>query len=185
MSKIAKKTDPGLWDKVKEEVIEGDKGGKPGQWSARKAQLASSEYKKEGGGYEGSKRGNQLQGWTDEHWGTKSGGKSGDTGERYLPEKARAALTDEEYERTTAKKRADTRKGRQFSSQPREIARKTADAHGPASGSSGKGSSVKGSSGGTSSLDGLGRAELLERARRADVKGRSRMTKAELIAALR
>ena len=29
----------------------GSKGGKPGQWSARKAQLLASEYKKKGGGY--------------------------------------------------------------------------------------------------------------------------------------
>ena len=41
MSATAKKTDPALWEKVKKEVTESDKGGKPGQWSARKAQAAS------------------------------------------------------------------------------------------------------------------------------------------------
>ncbi len=55
MTETAKKTDPKLWEKVKEEVTEGDKGGKPGQWSARKAQMAVQEYKHEGGGYEGKK----------------------------------------------------------------------------------------------------------------------------------
>jgi hypothetical protein len=36
-----------LFNKIKA----GSKGGKPGQWSARKAQLLASEYKKKGGGY--------------------------------------------------------------------------------------------------------------------------------------
>ena len=31
----------------------GTRGGKAGQWSARKAQLLASEYKKAGGGYRG------------------------------------------------------------------------------------------------------------------------------------
>ncbi|MFG5382106.1 hypothetical protein [Yoonia sp. R2-816] len=46
----ATKTDPDLWEKVKEELMESDKGGEPGQWSACKAQLAVQEYKKRGGG---------------------------------------------------------------------------------------------------------------------------------------
>ena len=31
----------------------GGKGGSPGQWSARKAQMVASAYKKAGGGYRG------------------------------------------------------------------------------------------------------------------------------------
>lgn len=70
-----------------------------------------------------------LDSWTKEKWGTKSGkpstqGKNA-TGERYLPEKAREALTDEEYARSTAKKRAAARRGEQFSKQPKNIAKKT------------------------------------------------------------
>ncbi len=130
-AKTADKTDPALWDKVKAEVTEGDKGGKPGQWSARKAQLAVNEYKHEGGGYEGGKSpDNHLAQWTREEWGTKSGAESGKTGERYLPKEAREALTDQEYKRTTAKKRADTAKGKQFSAQPKDVAAKTAPHHG-------------------------------------------------------
>lgn len=45
-----KYTDPKLRDEVKEEIHQGDKGGAPGQWSARKAQMMASEYKKRGGG---------------------------------------------------------------------------------------------------------------------------------------
>jgi len=36
-------------------VAAGDKGGRPGQWSARKAQLAVAAYKRAGGDYRGQK----------------------------------------------------------------------------------------------------------------------------------
>ena len=48
------------------------------------------------------------------------------TGERYLPKKAREALSDKEYAATSRKKREDTKKGKQFSKQPKKIAKKTA-----------------------------------------------------------
>lgn len=71
-----------------------------------------------------------LKKWTKEEWGTKSGKPSTQgpkaTGERYLPKKAREALSSEEYARTSAKKREDTKKGKQFSKQPEGIAKKTA-----------------------------------------------------------
>jgi hypothetical protein len=125
MTGTADRTNPQLWDKVKSEVTSGDKGGKPGQWSARKAQLAVVEYKKRGGGYRGTKSdNNHLVQWTREDWGTKSGKPSGKTHERYLPKAARTKLSDAEYSSTTAKKRADTAQGVQFSRQPRDIAAK-------------------------------------------------------------
>lgn len=131
MPATAQKTEPDLWEKVKREVTHGDRGGKPGQWSARKAQMAVQEYTKEGGGYAGPKTAdNHLAEWTREDWGTKSGHPSEETGERYLPKKAREKLTDEEYQRTTAKKRVDTAEGKQFSAQPVDVARKTASARG-------------------------------------------------------
>ena len=71
-----------------------------------------------------------LSRWTSEEWGTKSGKNSTQgskaTGERYLPKKARESLSDKEYARTTAKKRASMRKGKQHSKQPDDIAKKTA-----------------------------------------------------------
>jgi hypothetical protein len=71
-----------------------------------------------------------LKKWTKEKWGTKSGKNSTQgsksTGERYLPKKAREALTAKEYAATTRKKRADTKKGKQHSAQPKKIAKKTA-----------------------------------------------------------
>ena len=71
-----------------------------------------------------------LDSWTKEDWGTKSGKNSTQgkkaTGEHYLPKKARESLSDKEYARSTAKKRAAMRKGKQFSKQPDDIAKKTA-----------------------------------------------------------
>ena len=66
-----------------------------------------------------------LRQWTKQKWRTKSGKKSSETGERYLPEKAIKALSNKEYAATTKKKRADTKKGKQHSAQPKKIARKT------------------------------------------------------------
>jgi len=66
-----------------------------------------------------------LKDWGKQDWGTKSGKKSSDTGERYLPKKAREALSDSEYAATTAKKRKDKAAGKQHSKQPDKIADKT------------------------------------------------------------
>ena len=57
-------------------------------------------------------------------WRTKSGNKSSITGERYLPAKAIKALSNFEYRLTTKKKRNATKKGKQFSKQPKYIANK-------------------------------------------------------------
>jgi hypothetical protein len=122
------RTNEGLWSSVKSSVKAGSKGGKPGQWSARKAQLAGKLYKDRGGGYSGPKTAAQksLTKWSSESWGTKSGKPSGKTGERYLPKKAREALSPAEYAATTRAKRAGTKKGKQFVAQPKRIAAKTA-----------------------------------------------------------
>lgn len=71
-----------------------------------------------------------LKKWTKQKWRTKSGkpstqGKNA-TGERYLPSKAIKSMSSKEYAATTKKKRQDTKKGKQFSSQPKKIAKKTA-----------------------------------------------------------
>ena len=123
--------DEAKWKRIVASVKAGGKGGEPGQWSARKAQLATLRYKKSGGEYTGPKTKAQksLSKWTEEDWGTKSGKPSTQgskaTGERYLPKKVREGLTKEEYEKTSAKKRADTKEGKQVSKQPKKIAEKT------------------------------------------------------------
>ena len=66
-----------------------------------------------------------LKAWTKQKWRTKSGKKSSETGERYLPERAINSLSASEYAATTKKKREDTAKGKQHSKQPKKIAKKT------------------------------------------------------------
>lgn len=125
-------TKPALRERLKNQIMAGSKGGKPGQWSARKAQLLAQAYEKAGGGYSGSKTSKQksLSKWTKEKWGTRSGKPSTQgpkaTGERYLPERARKALSPQEYAATTRAKREGTRQGKQFVKQPKAIAKKTA-----------------------------------------------------------
>ena len=65
-----------------------------------------------------------LRQWTKQKWRTKSGKKSSETGERYLPEAAIKALSPQEYAASTRKKREDTKKGKQFSRQSKKTARK-------------------------------------------------------------
>jgi hypothetical protein len=44
-------TKPGMRKKLFEQIKAGSKGGKPRQWSARKAQMLAKQYKAKGGGY--------------------------------------------------------------------------------------------------------------------------------------
>jgi hypothetical protein len=44
-------TKPGLRKRIFNRIKAGGKGGAPGQWSARKAQMVAAAYKKAGGGY--------------------------------------------------------------------------------------------------------------------------------------
>ena len=44
-------TKPGMRKGMFERIKAGGKGGKPGQWSARKAQMLAKRYKAKGGGY--------------------------------------------------------------------------------------------------------------------------------------
>ena len=67
-------TKPDMRERIKDRIMAGSKGGKPGQWSARKAQLLAQEYKKKGGGYKGEKTEGQksLKRWGEQKWMTKS-----------------------------------------------------------------------------------------------------------------
>lgn len=62
-----------------------------------------------------------LKTWGDQKWTTKSGKKSSETGERYLPEKAIKSLSPSEYAATTRAKRAGKAAGKQFVAQPKSI----------------------------------------------------------------
>ena len=67
-----------------------------------------------------------LKDWGNQKWRTKSGKKSSDTGERYLPSAAIKSLSPSEYAATTKAKRAGKAAGKQFVAQPKTIAKKTA-----------------------------------------------------------
>ena len=64
-----------------------------------------------------------LMNWTRQDWRTKSGKPSSKTGERYLPAKAIKALSSSQYAQTTRAKRQASKKGKQFSKQPKKIAK--------------------------------------------------------------
>jgi hypothetical protein len=114
-----KYTDPELREKIKEEIKASDKGGEPGQWSARKSQLLVKEYEKAGGGYKGEKDEDQkhLEQWTEEEWQTQDGNakaRASSETKRYLPKKAWEKLTAEEREATEKAKREGSKEGEQY-----------------------------------------------------------------------
>lgn len=119
---MSQHVDKALWERIKKRVMDGDKGGKSGQWSAIKAMIASKQYKAEGGTYKGKKEPSQgLLKWIGEDWRTKSGKPSLETGERFLPAKAIQALTPAQYAETSRIKRRDLKRGKQYSKQPKSI----------------------------------------------------------------
>lgn len=71
------------------------------------------------------KQARKLIEWGKQKWRTKSGKKSSETGERYLPEKAIKALTPAQYAATTRAKRLAKKKGEQYAKQPSKIMKKT------------------------------------------------------------
>ena len=118
-------TKASLRERLKNKIMASSKGGNPGQWSARKAQLLANEYKKAGGGYSGSKTTKQksLSKWTKQKW-TTSDGKPSEGKKRYLPKKAWSALSSSEKKATNAAKAKGNKQGKQFVAQPKKIAKK-------------------------------------------------------------
>jgi len=112
------RTDEAKWKRIVASVKAGSKGGKPGQWSARKAQIATLRYKRAGGGYSGPKTKAQksLTKWGKQKWRTSDGKpaiRKGGT-RRYLPDAAWRRLSPAEKAATNRKKMAGSRAGRQF-----------------------------------------------------------------------
>lgn len=120
-------TKPALRERLKKEVMSSGKGGDPGEWSARKAQILAQRYEAAGGGYRGGKTESQqsLSRWTDEKWRTSDGSPS-DGKKRYLPDAAWRDLSPAERAATNKAKSRGDAKGKQFVAQPKSIAEKTA-----------------------------------------------------------
>ena len=122
----AKKSNPGKWKRIVAAVKAGSKGGRPGQWSARKAQIAVARYKKSGGGYSGPKKAsNSLSKWSKQKWRTSDGSKS-EGKKRYLPDAAWKSLSSAEKAATNRAKATGNKQGKQFVRQPKAIAKKVA-----------------------------------------------------------
>jgi hypothetical protein len=113
-----KYTHPQMREEIKEEIKQSDKGGKPGQWSARKSQLLTQEYEKRGGDYKGEKDERQKTSKSGPprmaNPGRRSEGREGGETARYLPKEAWENMTEEEKEDTERKKREGSRKGEQY-----------------------------------------------------------------------
>jgi hypothetical protein len=122
----AEKKDPAKWKATVARVKASSKGGDPGEWSARKAQLAVQQYKSSGGTYVGPKKAdNSLSKWTDQKWQTSD--KTPSEGKkRYLPAKAWSSLSSGEKAATNRAKAAGNASGKQFVAQPKAVAKKVA-----------------------------------------------------------
>lgn len=113
-------TKPELREQIKNQVMSGTDGGKPGQWSARKAQLMAQKYEVAGGDYKGKRTAAQksLKKWTKQDWTTSDGSgvaerKDGSM-ERYLPRKAWKKLSPGQKAATNKKKLEGSKEGQQF-----------------------------------------------------------------------
>tara|TARA_Y100000356_G_C11064108_1_gene185401 strand:- start:138 stop:533 length:396 start_codon:yes stop_codon:yes gene_type:complete len=128
----AKKTQPAKWKRIVASVKAGSKGGRPGQWSARKAQIATARYKKSGGGYKGAKSSdNSLSKWTKQQWdyvSKKDKDKPKSKRGRYLPKTVRQGLSKSEKAATNRRKRKATSQGKQRAKYTKKIARKVRNA---------------------------------------------------------
>lgn len=131
--KKVERTDEARHKRIVASLKRGDKYGKANTWNALKANEAARRYqaqmkklgKKPYKTARPTKASNSLMKWNSEKWRTKSGKPSLKTGERFLPSAAIKNLSSKEYAATSRKKRADMKKGKQFSKQPKKIALKT------------------------------------------------------------
>jgi len=174
-----KYTKPDLRRQIKRELTDSDKGGRPGQWSARKSQMLVQEYERRGGGYKQDRKDDDaksLERWTDQNWQTADGSAYADDGtrmKRYLPENAWDLLSNQEKRRAKETKQQGDRSGEQFVENT--AAAKAARAyveHGDASDLT------------SDQLDRLTKKDLVKIARKNEISGRSKMRKAELIRAI-
>jgi len=120
----ATKLDPEKWARAKAKA----KAKMGGKHSARAMQLAVKYYKDMGGRYGGAKSSsNKLSKWTKQDWGYVSKGdekKPKSQQGRYLPKSVRTSLTDAQKRATNRKKKEASKKGKQYASYSKAIAKK-------------------------------------------------------------
>ena len=164
-----KYTKPDLRRQIKDKLMQSDKGGKPGQWSARKSQLLVQEYEKQGGGYKKDNKdeaAESLEAWSEQDWQTQDGKQARQDGKtkRYLPKEVWQRLSEEEKKEAEQIKQKASKKGEQYVEWTPAIKRAMAEA-------------------GYSDLDSTNeptKQDLYKEAQELDIDGRSKMSKAEL-----
>lgn len=112
-------TKPALRERLKRRIIAGGSGGRPGQWSARKAQMLAQAYRKAGGGYRTGRRSRSqrsLRKWTKQRWRTSDGKPAERDGRmrRYLPDAVWKRLSPNQRAATNRKKLQGDKIGKQF-----------------------------------------------------------------------
>lgn len=162
-----KYTKPELRERLKEEIKASDKGGRAGQWSARKSQRLVQEYEKQGGGYkegENKQERRSLENWQSGQWQTQEGSAHADRGsmKRYLPKEAWERLSAKEREEAEQWKRRADEQGEQHASWPPAVRRVMQELRD----------------------ESTSKSDLYERAQELDIEGRSSMSKDELQAAI-
>ena len=165
-----KYTKPELRRQIKQEIMESDKGGKPGQWSARKSQLLVQEYEQRGGDYKGEKdeAAHSLEEWTEQNWQTQEGDENARENhqtKRYLPEEAWERLSEEEKREVEEKKRSASQKGEQYAEWTPAVKRVMREIQ-------------------QSDESELTKRELYQKAQELDIEGRSKMDKSQLLEAV-
>lgn len=168
-----KYTKPDLRRQIKEELMQSDKGGKPGQWSARKSQLLVQEYEKQGGGYKKDDKdeaAESLEEWSEQDWQTQDGEKARQDNKtkRYLPKEVWSKLSDEEKQEAEKIKQKASKKGEQYVEWTPAIKKAMAEA---------------GYTEDTSNEP--TKQELYEKAQELEIDGRSKMDKEELTKAVK
>ncbi|MBE9005713.1 Rho termination factor N-terminal domain-containing protein [Fortiea sp. LEGE XX443] len=166
-----KYTDPELRRQLKEEILESDKGGQPGQWSARKSQLLVKEYEKKGGGYKKADKdeaAQSLEKWSEQDWQTQEGedrAREDGVTKRYLPKAVWDKLSDAEKQEAEQSKEKASKEGKQQVEWTPAIEKAMAEVE-------------------HESHKETSKQELYEQAKSLNIKGRSNMTKDELMKAI-
>ena len=164
-----KYTHPELRRQLKEEILKSDKGGKPGQWSARKSQLLVREYEKQGGDYKQAEKdeaAKSLEEWSEQDWQTEERedrAREGKVTKRYLPSSVWDKLSDKEKQEAEETKEQASKEGKQHVEWTPAIKRaihEVKDGSEPS------------------------KRELYEQAKALNIEGRSKMSKDELLKAI-
>lgn len=170
-----KYTKPDLRREIKDDLMQSDKGGKPGQWSARKSQLLVQEYEKQGGGYKNDEKdqsAKSLEQWSEEDWQTQGGSskaRQDDKTKRYLPKAVWDKLSDSDKKEAEKSKQQASKNGQQYVEWP-DAVQKAMDEF----------KQEQSSSGSSNSDSEPTKEELYEQAQEMDISGRSSMNKDEL-----